>query len=138
MEWNGEPGDSYECPSFLTTEKAACALDDTRTGWSALKAIRWPAPSSERAGTGKSGVTVLFDTDNEIYNSGTTSTQWPYRHARLKGGLVKDKHIDESFGSKTALVWLRRSGNADQLFECLGVEGTKKRTQNRIYVFIQD
>ena len=47
--------------------------------------------------------------------SGTTAAQWSYYLARLKCGLVKGKHIDEVFGSKTALVWLARSGNADQL-----------------------
>ena len=47
--------------------------------------------------------------------SGATTAQWSYCLARLKCGLVKGKHIDEVFGSKTALVWLARSGNADQL-----------------------
>ena len=47
--------------------------------------------------------------------SGTTAAQWSYYLARLECGLVKGKHIDEVFGSKTALVWLVRSGNADQL-----------------------
>jgi hypothetical protein len=47
--------------------------------------------------------------------SGATAAQRPYCLARLKCGLVKDKHIDEVFGSKTALVRLIRSGNADQL-----------------------
>ena len=47
--------------------------------------------------------------------SGTTAAQWSYYLARLECGLVKGKHIDEVFGSKTALVWLTRSGNADQL-----------------------
>ena len=47
--------------------------------------------------------------------SGTTAAQWSYYLARLECGLVKGKHIDEVFGSKTALVWLARSGNADQL-----------------------
>ena len=47
--------------------------------------------------------------------SGTTAAQWSYYLAQLKCGLVKDKYIDEVFGSKTALVWLARSGNADQL-----------------------
>lgn len=55
--------------------------------------------------------------------SGTTTAQWSYYLARLKCGLVKGKHIDEVFGSKTALVWLARSGNADQL--------SKFRGQNR-------
>ena len=47
--------------------------------------------------------------------SGTTAAQRSYYLARLKCGLVKGKHIDEVFGSKTALVRLIRSGNADQL-----------------------
>ena len=56
--------------------------------------------------------------------SGTTAAQWSYYLARLKCGLGKGKganeylvakRIDEVFGSKTALVWLARSGNADQL-----------------------
>ena len=47
--------------------------------------------------------------------SGTTAAQWSYYLARLECGLVKGKHIDEVFGSKTALVWVARSGNADQL-----------------------
>ena len=47
--------------------------------------------------------------------SGTTAAQRSYYLARLKCGLVKGKHIEDNFGSKTALVWLVRSGNADQL-----------------------
>ena len=47
--------------------------------------------------------------------SGTTAAQRSYCLARLKCGLVKGKHIEDNFGSKTALVWLARSGNADQL-----------------------
>jgi hypothetical protein len=47
--------------------------------------------------------------------SGTTAAQWSYYLARLKCGLVKGKHIEDNFGSKTALVRLTRSGNADQL-----------------------
>ena len=47
--------------------------------------------------------------------SGTTASQRSYYLARLKCGLAKGKYIDEVFGSKTALVWLVRSGNADQL-----------------------
>ena len=79
--------------------------------------------------------------------SGTTAAQWSYYLARLKCGLAKGKHIEDNFGSKTALVWLTRSGNADQLMKqshgngaqkCLGVEGTEKRTQNRFYVFMHD
>ena len=46
--------------------------------------------------------------------SGTTAAQWSYYLARLKCGLVKGKHIDEVFGSKTALEWMTRSGAADQ------------------------
>ena len=60
LEWNREPGDSYECPSFLKSEKAACALCDMRVGWSAPKAIRWPAPSSERAGLVRRGYNILM------------------------------------------------------------------------------
>ena len=48
-------------------------------------------------------------------SSGATAAQWSYCLARLECGLAKGKHIDEVFGSKTALVWLVRSGNADQL-----------------------
>ena len=46
--------------------------------------------------------------------SGTTAAQWSYYLARLKCGLVKGKHIDAVFGSKTALEWMARSGAADQ------------------------
>ena len=87
-----------------------------RVGWSALKVIRRPAPSSERAGTGKGG-NYYNETPMRSFTVSDVPLphDWSYYHARLQCGLVKGKHIDEVFGSKTALVWLARSGNADQL-----------------------
>ena len=81
----------------------------------APKVIRRPAPSSERAGASKSGIDYNR-TPIRVYKvSRATAAQWSYYLARLKCGLAKGKYIDEVFGSKTALVWLARSGNADQL-----------------------
>ena len=56
LGWNSESGDSCDCPSFLKSEKATCAPYNMRAGWSAPKAIRWLAPSSERAGISKNGI----------------------------------------------------------------------------------
>ena len=53
--WNSEPGDSYECPSHSNQRKRPARHVLMRVGWSAPKAIRRPASSSERAGTGKGG-----------------------------------------------------------------------------------
>ena len=75
LEWNSEPGDSYECPSFLTTEKAACAPYDMRAGWLAPKVIRWSAPSSERAGLVRRGYIYMMTPIRSFTVSGTTPTQ---------------------------------------------------------------
>ena len=78
------------------------------------ESIRRLVRHNERVARSKLRITVLFDTDKRIYNSGTTAAQWSYCHARLKCGLVKGKYVDAVFGSKTALEWMKRSGTADQ------------------------
>lgn len=64
-----------------------------RAGQSAPKVIRRPAPSSERAGTGKGGNYYNGTPMRSFKVSGATAAQRSYYLARLKCGLVKGKYV---------------------------------------------